>query len=318
MRRVQPRRPNLAAALIAGLASFAPTRAHAYCRLTTEMPSAGECSNKGKPLYWARQCLGYSVVPREADVPSLEEIRTVVDVSFATWNEVECNGARVGIELEQTIGTAECVEPEYNPDGPNANSVIFVTDWVERGLPREAFGLTLVWHQPQTGEIFDADLQINDGELGDLAICKGTPPKCGPNQVDIQNVVTHEAGHYLGLGHTLDDPLATMAARALLGETSKRTLANDDREGLCAIYGDNEPSACRPEDFQPDNGFAASCYFAEPNGIGCGACGVVGASRPLARFAFAPVMITLALAYGRYRWRRRVTASSSTPSPTNR
>lgn len=311
---------NLAVVLAVGLGASAS--AHAYCRATTEMPIAGEiCTTEGIPLFWARQCLSYSVVPRDVDVPSLDDLRAAVDTSFATWSQVECDGQAVSIQLQQTIGTAECVEPEYNPTGPNANAVIFVSDWTERGLPSTAFGLTLVWHQPQTGEIFDADVQINDGELGTLAICDGTPSSCRARVVDIQNVVTHEVGHYLGLGHTQDDPLATMAFSAVLGEKSKRTLANDDREGLCAIYAANPPVLCEPQDFEPDNGFSSSCYFPEPGGFACGACSApgstpAGTSQGLARHFLALMPALMILLVAGNRWRRRKNGRAAFPVVT--
>lgn len=315
--------PGPALALVIAAMLGSATTARAYCRLTTSMPVAGKtCSNVGTPLFWPRQCLGYSVVPRDVESPPLDEVRDTVDESFATWGDVNCDGQPIAIELQQTLETAECVEPQYNTDGPNANAVIFVRDWATRDppLPDTAFGLTLVWHDPKTGEIFDADLQINE-TLGTLAICDGKPgepPICGSREVDIQNVVTHEAGHYLGLGHTTDDLdlNPTMAASAVRGETAKRTLANDDRRGVCAIYGDYAPVSCEPADFRPNNGFSATCYFARADGLGCGACGALGAKRPM-RTSTAGALALFAIVAG-YRSRRRVIASTSSPRPRKR
>jgi hypothetical protein len=307
------------AALVAACALGVPTAAHAYCRLTTAMPRAGDtCSQEGEPLYWVRQCLGYSVVPRDEEPPALADLRNAVDESFGTWGAVQCDGQPIGIELQQTVETAECIVPEYNPTGPNANAVIFVRDWEERNLPMTAFGLTLVWHHPETGEIFDADVQVNE-TLGELTICEGGDlPKCPSRTVDIRNVVTHEAGHYLGLGHTTDDLdlNPTMAASAVLGETAKRTLAADDRAGVCAIYGEYAPIECEPSDFRPNNGFNASCYFPETDGLACGACAVLGASRASRPALFAS--FALFVLFVGYRWRRRVVASTSSPRPRNR
>ncbi|QDG54432.1 matrixin family metalloprotease [Persicimonas caeni] len=52
--------------------------------------------------------------------------------------------------------------------------------------------------------------------------------------VDVESVLTHELGHVLGLSHT-DDTLATMAP-SYRGDGGMRTLAVDDKLGLCAIY----------------------------------------------------------------------------------
>jgi hypothetical protein len=54
--------------------------------------------------------------------------------------------------------------------------------------------------------------------------------------MDLQNTLTHEWGHVLGLGHSEHDELATMHASASPGEVHKRDLAQDDINGLFQIY----------------------------------------------------------------------------------
>src|SRR5205085_10533449 len=54
-------------------------------------------------------------------------------------------------------------------------------------------------------------------------------------RIDVQNTITHEAGHTIGLDHT-PDPNATMYATAPEGETSKRVLGTDDIQAICDIY----------------------------------------------------------------------------------
>jgi hypothetical protein len=49
--------------------------------------------------------------------------------------------------------------------------------------------------------------------------------------------MVHEVGHFFGLAHSPGHPEATMWACADAGETMKRDLAEDDVEGICAIYG---------------------------------------------------------------------------------
>ena len=52
---------------------------------------------------------------------------------------------------------------------------------------------------------------------------------------DLQNTLTHESGHFIGLAHS-PVPGATMNATTQPGETLKRSLAPDDAAGVCAIY----------------------------------------------------------------------------------
>jgi hypothetical protein len=53
--------------------------------------------------------------------------------------------------------------------------------------------------------------------------------------VDVQNTVTHEAGHLIGFAHS-PDPESTMFATAMLNETTKRDLTADDIQGMCDVF----------------------------------------------------------------------------------
>jgi len=121
-------------------------------------------------------------------------------------------------------------------------------------MSSDAFGLTLVYYNPDSGSIYDADILLNE-TLGHLAICKDA---CPPRAVDIQNVLTHEAGHFFGLGHS-DHSDATMAPAATVGQLSKRDLTDDDRAGLCATYADYEMPECSKSDYTPNHGFSTQC-----------------------------------------------------------
>lgn len=248
--------PVLGTSAVVTAVTGVPRAAHAFCRLTTEMPLAGDtCSEDGISLAWSRSCISFSMTDRGRTDPPLDDMRDVADRSFETWTSVTCSGKPLSLSIRETEALGECDQPQYNAQAPNANTVIFVSDWAARRLPRDAFGLTLVWHSPDTGEIYDADMQINE-TLGTLAICNGT---CPSGRVDLQNVMTHEAGHFLGLGHS-DRNEATMAALASAGEIRKRDLADDDRDGLCSIYAAGKAPSCGgAADYAPDCGFAASC-----------------------------------------------------------
>jgi MYXO-CTERM domain-containing protein len=77
--------------------------------------------------------------------------------------------------------------------------------------------------------------------------------------IDVQNTVTHEAGHTLGLAHSTDST-ATMAASAPAGEIAKRSLHPDDLQGICAIY---------PRGAQTTTSIGDPIRL-EPAGSGCG------------------------------------------------
>jgi hypothetical protein len=288
-------------AMAVAIVLLAAGPAHAFCRLTTEMPTPGDnCAATGIGLTWRRACISFSMIERGTGV-DFEAVRDVADVSFGTWMQVTCERGPIGLEIRQTVELGECAEPEYNPRGPNANTIIFIEDWSDRDLPADAFGLTLVWHNPDDGEIYDADMQINE-TLGALTVCGGV---CPSGAVDLQNVITHEAGHFLGLGHTSERD-ATMSARASVGEISKRDLHEDDRAGLCSIYGDNPDPSCESSRYVPDNGFSAECWAgveeSSSSGGWCSAAAVGGAGRPFAAGALALFWLAVA---ARARARRR-------------
>ncbi len=74
----------------------------------------------------------------------------------------------------------------------------------------------------------------------DVLMCRSWNWACGPgnaswNEYDIQSVACHEFGHVLGLGHSSNSQ-ATMYYAIGAGDNSKRTLHQDDENGLCFLY----------------------------------------------------------------------------------
>jgi hypothetical protein len=92
------------------------------------------------------------------------------------------------------------------------------------------------WYNSGSGQIFDSDIQFNtsypwatDGS---------------PGAYDVQNVGTHELGHSLSLAdlYNAADSEKTMYGYAAAGETKKRTLDQDDIDGITYLYpGDTTP-----------------------------------------------------------------------------
>ncbi|MGD8860698.1 MAG: matrixin family metalloprotease [Myxococcales bacterium] len=280
------------------------------------MPKDGACPAPGTWLQWERQCISFTVAPRSTDDPPLDDIRDAVARSFRRWQAIRCGGRPIGFELGETEQLGACREPEYNVRGANANTVFFIDDWVGQGLDEDAFGLTLIWHDPNTGEIYDADMQLNEMQ-GRFDICGAV---CPVGVVDLENVVTHEAGHFLGLGHSLDRS-ATMSARATLGETIKRSLEADDVQGMCEIYGDWPEPACELADFTPDNGFSPECGAPAVDGGGRNACVCSAPGARAAGRGSAGVWLLAGLLpwwFQRRARRRPVAKSSATPRPISR
>lgn len=105
--------------------------------------------------------------------------------------------------------------------------------------------LTTTTFSFRTGIVYDADVELNAAPHQDgsrfLFTTVSSPP-CEPNAqsgqcaaTDIQNTLTHELGHVIGLDH-VDAPGSTMEASAPLGETSKRVIDSGTADGFCSIY----------------------------------------------------------------------------------
>ena len=291
------------ATLTLALTTLCP-RAHAYCRMVTgagrQPADFSTCAPLASPtdhyLFWSHRCTELSISNTEPPHSfTIPQVQGVFAVAAATWAAVDCG---MGLDLSPRFQIAvlseanACTHAGHNNRGNNVNSIMFIEDehdWTEaRGWSPQAFAVTLAWHVATTGEIVDVDMEINegrgqwricdaagcidqDGSRCDIvAGCRHFMSSTGSGPVDLQDVVTHELGHYLGMGHTTrDHPDATMFASATFGELQKRDLANDDIAGLCAAYPPGAlATTCDPT---PSGGLALDCQAHD-----CG-CGVPGA-----------------------------------------
>jgi hypothetical protein len=226
-------------AICAGLALagglLVPREAHAFCRTTTTPipanfnPTRG-CYTEGLPLFWKGACVGYSVNSAASASIPFATATEKIDSAFATWNHVVCaSGTDIGITTSN-LGPVTCSEVKYNPNGPNQNVIVFRDDKWPYSDPNNTLGLTTVTFNADTGEIYDADMEIN-ATGKNLTITDQVPG----NGFDLLSVLTHEAGHFLGLAHATS-PTSTMYASYKPGTSSLRTLAPDDIVGVCEIY----------------------------------------------------------------------------------
>jgi hypothetical protein len=114
----------------------------------------------------------------------------------------------------------------------------------------DTLALTTLIFNANTGEIFDADVEINT-YASDL-----TTGRVGPFDVDLNSVVTHEVGHFLGLSHT-NAPRATMEPSYTQGETAMATIEEDDVDGICAALPPGRKVA--KTSCEPRHGFSGEC-----------------------------------------------------------
>lgn len=251
---------------VAALVSLLATApAFGFCRTTTcdpEDPAArctmnGICVTSGIPLAWRSSCVTVGI--QEAASPknglTFDDVAPVVKQAFGAWMAADCGSGHPSIDVEM-IGPVQCGVSEYNSNAANANIVLFHDDdWPFTGAAN-AVGLTTVRFDTETGDLWDADIELN-GYSVTLSV---GDPITGD---DLLSVLTHEAGHFLGLSHS-SDPTASMKPvyDPVHDGATFRSLSKDDVAGICAIY----PPERIPGTSSCDNrhGFSAQCAADQP------------------------------------------------------
>ncbi len=234
-------RAGLGAATLVGLLAlvWAPAPgAHAYL-------------TNGK--HWDSLPVRVYVNPAGAPDFSPMTLEDVIQQSLDAWNDVGCSNFQF-IYAGETDARGEV-------DGLNV--IYWVNDPSEWMAADEAAGATLhhpAVPDPQTVEV---DLALN-GFAFEWVV--GGADALTTDVLDPASVITHELGHWLGLGHS-EDQFATMYYAHLPG-TMQATLEADDKNGLCTLYpADGTPSECATD---------ADCDFPEEQGgapvAGTGRC----------------------------------------------
>ncbi|RYZ37600.1 MAG: matrixin family metalloprotease [Myxococcaceae bacterium] len=136
-------------------------------------------------------------------------------------------------------------------------------------------GLTTSSFSFKDGRVVDSDIELNAAETNGVPTFLFTTvnaPPCGADgpattcvAYDVQNTMTHEIGHVIGLDHVFSAG-STMEATASKGETSKRVIDAGSAAGFCSTYPRGlPPTQCRTP---VDPGLK---LVADGKGSGCGA-----------------------------------------------
>lgn len=237
--------------------------ASAYCRSSTCEPDplqgiqGAQCypptdTDCGTPLLWMRDCIGFGIQQDASDELGIEAARAAITQAFATWEAADCGGVGPGIHVVD-MGDVECDRVEYEQRAGNANILVFRDyGWEENGYDKLA--LTTVNYDPENGEIWNADIEVNTSDYDFIQGFNG-------GEYDLVGVLTHEAGHFLGFAHTTDLQ-ATMFDTYHEGMVD---LAEDDIIGICETYPPHkiEKSECNPI---PRHGFSPRCASTQTEG----------------------------------------------------
>lgn len=300
-------------------------------------PAAGyvrTTTTEGAPAFWNRTIM--TIVAYVGDPPpflSADEIMNATRGAAAAWSRgaVGCTGLELRI-VSSTEASA-LVEPD------SVSRLTFRrAQWCRepRGLEEpcydpNALALTSVFVRKADGRIVDADVEVNAVDFKWLDLM--TRPRPGDRSEDLQNALTHEFGHLIGLDHTCvlpgviprapddqgrDVPQCLSASPAIRettmfaavdgGDVERRTLSDDDRRALCEIYP--------PQEGALESVVGAGCAVASAR-PGAGSQG--GRAPDLGGPAGLSLLVGLALATVRAcRTARRRRSPAAPPEPPSR
>ncbi len=243
-------------ALCFALLTYANSAA-AWCQMRTgeDESEEGRCEVEGELMAWPSYCLSYSLNDADSESMTLDEIRPIVARSFDNWRGISCGDDDFPLSIREDAPRM-CAMESHDTSGPNVHTIAFTSEWPEN-YDQNAYAITVVWFNPRSGAILDADMLINE-RRGPYGVCplRGCQPDAnGVTTVDLENVITHEIGHFFGLAHSQFN-FATMHAFSPAGETDKRSVSSDDVEGICTIYPPMASPVCEPD---PRNGLGEEC-----------------------------------------------------------
>lgn len=226
MRRRAQRLWSLRALLVA--VALAPSTATAYVRAEVQ-------GKPGNYLYWSVRNITYVVHKAGcSDVP-LQETVGAVRRAFFSWASPSCTDFFFNYGgLESIEKTNLTLREGEKHDGKNL--IIWREDvWPPPGVTdpsinKDMPAVTTLVYNTDTGFIADADIDINGHNF--FWTTTDDPSKAA---TDIENILTHEIGHLLGLGHS-EEKEATMYGTTVQAELKKRSLEKDDVAGVCFVY----------------------------------------------------------------------------------
>lgn len=184
------------------------------------------------------------------DVPHADALQAINN-SLDTWNSIDCLHSTFMNMGE--VSNVDAMNTDRAGNRSGNNIVIFENEdeWEDSRTDDQPYdtsltiALSTMFHVKNTGEIKSFAVEFND-----TAFLFGTAGQ--EDRLDIQNTLTHELGHVLGLNHAgIETPVyweQTMYYQASPGETSKQTLGPDDEAGICGLYGTDWAGLIEVED----------------------------------------------------------------------
>jgi hypothetical protein len=187
------------AAAVAALAIAAPL--FASSRLTYEL------MGQPTPITWPAERMPIAYTIDQKVVDRFPGAKANIDAAFADWAAVPNTSLRfrsAGVTAGGKAGQ------------DNTNLVTLAADMFGN---TSYLAFTTNWYDDRTGTILEADIQID--------------PNIGAGGYDLQQVVEHEVGHFVGFDHSA---VVSSILFPYIAPRGKAVLASDDRVAIATVY----------------------------------------------------------------------------------
>ena len=186
-------------------------------------------TKEGRLIRWSVDAVPTRLDPNFVEFLPNQQAYSALVMAFEAWR---------GLPGVPDLLVAEGAPTPPGHHGDHAtNTVHLVKDWAHEP---DKLAITVITYEMATGRLLDADILVNANVAYGLL---AEPSEPGDKRYDLAAVLSHEAGHMLGLGESEDDPMATMWPYANVGDVHQRTLADDDEEGVIVAYSGAPPPA---------------------------------------------------------------------------
>ena len=196
--------------------------------LTLSLPAAAwdvRTDSEGDVVHWAKPVV---MTLDSAAAALLHEAGAEAAIRLAIS---QLDDATPYLDVSMKVGDAKPIGYVLGATD-NQNSIVVLEDWP---YSEDALAVTLVTLNARTNELLDADVAFNV-QAHHFRVLPEVE-RDDHRYDDVQNTITHELGHVLGLMHNADSLDLVMYPSAPPGEIAKRVLKSDDRDGLLSLYG---------------------------------------------------------------------------------
>ncbi len=187
--------------------------------------------------HWANPNVTYLINTAHARASATDTINGI-KASFQTWQDDPGSG------IVFAYGGSTQAAPGLSASVPDYQNVV---GWADLSAYPGAIGVTIIWATRGNKVIVDADTALNTdgyftwtqfGITSDPDTATALLPSTVAYDVDVQNIMTHEAGHWLQLNDLYSTRALeqTMYGYSSAGELKKRSLESGDLAGVDRIY----------------------------------------------------------------------------------